>query len=345
MSAREVAGIGIDLCRALSALHAAGLLHRDVKAQNVMREVGGRIVLMDFSGSGALDPGESGPELSGTPLYMAPELLEGFPASPVTDTYSVGVLLFYLLSGYLPVAGSSLADVRRAHTRASGSTFGICDRICRTPWWRSSNGRRIRIPDRAIPLPAIWNTRSPACSAQRRRFDCPAHAVDDRRPAWSWREAGWALGILTLVVAALLGVLLFRPPVPATNPRMVRVTLGAPYNTASWPRLSPDGRLLVYGTVVDAGPVLWLRPLDTDAGRPLTGTVALESPFWSADSRQLGFFAEGKLKTIDVDSERIETLTDVGRPRGGAWNDSGVIVFSTDTGLDRIEPGGAGAST
>ena len=117
--------------------------------------------------------------------------------------------------------------------------------------------------------------------------------------------------------------------------------MAPPYNTASWPRLSPDGRLLVYGTVVDAGPAALAQTARYRCGTALTGTVALESPFWSADSRQLGFFAEGKLKTIDVDSERIETLTDVGRPRGGAWNDSGIIVFSTDTGLDRIDAGGS----
>ena len=87
-------------------------------------------------------------------------------------------------------------------------------------------------------------------------------------------------------------------------------------------------------------PVLWVRPLDTDAGRPLAGTVALESPFWSADSRLLGFFADGRLKTIDVDSERIETLTDVGRPRGGAWNDGRRHpLLDSDTGLDRIDAG------
>ncbi len=117
MSAREVVGVGVDLCRALSALQGASLLHRDIKAHNVMREVGGRIVLMDFSGAWTSEAGETPANLSGTPLYMAPELFEGRPASFASDIYSLGVLLFYLLSGRLPVEGASLAELKSAHAR------------------------------------------------------------------------------------------------------------------------------------------------------------------------------------------------------------------------------------
>ena len=115
MSAREVIGIGLDLCRALSALHAAGLLHRDIKAQNVMREVGGRIVLMDFSGVQALPPEQDTEVFSGTPLYMAPELFDGRRATASSDVYSLGVLLFFLLTGTVPVDGATASDVKRAH--------------------------------------------------------------------------------------------------------------------------------------------------------------------------------------------------------------------------------------
>ena len=103
MSAREVVGIGVDLCSALSALQGASLLHRDIKAHNVMREVGGRIVLMDFSGAWTSEAGETPANLSGTPLYMAPELFENRAPSVASDIYSLGVLLFYLLAG--PAAG------------------------------------------------------------------------------------------------------------------------------------------------------------------------------------------------------------------------------------------------
>ena len=81
--AGEATLIGLDLCRALSAVHRAGLLHRDIKAHNVMREDGGRIVLMDF-GTGldhADDSDDPAPGLAGTPLYMAPEILDGQEAS------------------------------------------------------------------------------------------------------------------------------------------------------------------------------------------------------------------------------------------------------------------------
>ncbi len=99
MSAREAAAIGLDLCQAVAAVHRAGLVHRDIKAQNVMREQGGRIVLMDFGLGQEQSPGD-GEEavVAGTPHYMAPELLEGKPAAIESDIYALGVLEYHLLS-------------------------------------------------------------------------------------------------------------------------------------------------------------------------------------------------------------------------------------------------------
>lgn len=109
---REAALIGLDLCSALAAVHASGLLHRDVKAQNVMREERGRIVLMDF-GTGEELSGTN--RLVGTPLYLAPEIFRGQRASVQSDLYSLGVLLFYLVSGKFPVVASSMEQLARAH--------------------------------------------------------------------------------------------------------------------------------------------------------------------------------------------------------------------------------------
>jgi eukaryotic-like serine/threonine-protein kinase len=103
--AREAALIGLDVARALSAVHRAGLLHRDIKAENVMREEGGRILLMDF-GLSALDQRES--NIAGTPNYMAPELFEGGQTTAGTDLYALGVLLYFLVSGEYPVRLSGL---------------------------------------------------------------------------------------------------------------------------------------------------------------------------------------------------------------------------------------------
>jgi eukaryotic-like serine/threonine-protein kinase len=112
--AREAALIGLDLCAALAAVHGAGLLHRDVKAQNVMRESGGRLVLMDF-GTGEELSGTN--RLVGTPLYLAPEIFRGQRASVQSDLYSLAVLLFYLVSGKFPVNAGSMEELARAHGR------------------------------------------------------------------------------------------------------------------------------------------------------------------------------------------------------------------------------------
>jgi eukaryotic-like serine/threonine-protein kinase len=103
-SAREATALAQDICRALAAVHGAGLVHRDIKAQNVMRESGGRLVLMDF-GAG------------GTPLYLAPEVLAGREPTVASDIYALGVLLYHLVTGRYPLAGTSLQELQAAHLR------------------------------------------------------------------------------------------------------------------------------------------------------------------------------------------------------------------------------------
>jgi hypothetical protein len=116
MGMSEGIPIGIDLCHALAAVHGAGLLHRDIKAHNVLREEGGRIVLMDFGTGRHIGTRELTDSLAGTPLYMAPELFAGARPSVAADIYSAGVLLYHLVTADYPVRGSSCADIESAHT-------------------------------------------------------------------------------------------------------------------------------------------------------------------------------------------------------------------------------------
>jgi serine/threonine-protein kinase len=113
-TAKEATRIGVDLCRAVSAVHVAGLVHRDIKAQNVMMADDGRLVLMDF-GTGLELNAASDTNAAGTPLYLAPEVLSGGAATVRSDVYSVGVVLYRLVTGSYPVHGRDLADLRRAH--------------------------------------------------------------------------------------------------------------------------------------------------------------------------------------------------------------------------------------
>lgn len=120
MSASEAAAIGQDVCRALAAVHAVNLLHRDVKAHNVMREHGGRVVLMDFGTGQVVRAGtRTDAGLAGTPVYMAPEVLNGEQSSPASDIYGVGVLLFFLVTGRYPYEGRTAGEIRRAQTEGS----------------------------------------------------------------------------------------------------------------------------------------------------------------------------------------------------------------------------------
>jgi TolB-like protein/tRNA A-37 threonylcarbamoyl transferase component Bud32/Flp pilus assembly protein TadD len=116
ISAAEAIGIGLELCRAVSAVHGTGLLHRDIKGHNVMRSEDGRIVLMDF-GTGRELEDDASSDLAGTLLYLAPEVLQGQQATVRSDIYSLGVLLYHLVTGSYPVRARTVREIRHAHQR------------------------------------------------------------------------------------------------------------------------------------------------------------------------------------------------------------------------------------
>ena len=344
MSAREVSGIGVDLCRALSALHAAGLVHRDIKAQNVMREVGGRIVLMDFSGAEGMAQ-EAKPTFSGTPAYMAPELFEGAAASAKSDVYSLGVLLFFLISGRFPVDGRGVSELRNAHARRERTRLrdvrpdagdGIVQVI-----------ERATAYDPEVRYQTAGELEGALIAAS------GAHAVivsaGNGGAAATSKGRGTRIGwVPQLLIGGLLLATIglaadrwraWRAPSPAAAP-LARFTVGEPYLSGSWPRLSPDGRFIVFGGIFEGQNRLWIRPIDATTSLPLKNTTATETPFWSPDSRFLGFFEEGKLRKVSLAGEVSDIVSEAPHPRGGDWNESGTILFAREGGIYRVSADG-----
>src|SRR5262249_41674656 len=154
------------------------------------------------------------------------------------------------------------------------------------------------------------------------------HAVRDGR---RWSDWVWVIGALVtgMLAIALVMALRIRSAVALVDaPEMRFEVVTPPTPDQRSLALSPDGRRLVFVAAGDGPPRLWLRSLDAVGARPISGTENAAFPFWSPDSRSIGFFADGKLKRLDVDGGSPQTLTTVRNGRGGAWNHDGVILFA-----------------
>ena len=185
----ETVDIGVRLCGALSAVHTAGLLHRDIKASNVMIADDGRIVLMDFGAGRELESADEHPKHApGSPLYLAPEVLKGQNATVRSDVYSLGVLLYRAFTRSYPVRARSLADLRVAHDqRHADESFTV----------------RIERPD--IP-PRLAEVIDRAIDSQpERRFES-AEAMG--RALDSIKSPGGRRSVLRAIVPAIIGVAL-----------------------------------------------------------------------------------------------------------------------------------------
>jgi eukaryotic-like serine/threonine-protein kinase len=326
-SAREAALVGLDVVEALAAVHGAGLLHRDIKAQNVMRDRNGRIVLMDFSTGRErrLSDEIEVSDLAGTPLYMAPELFAGGSASVQSDIYSVGVLLFRLVTLKTPISAKSLQEVRAAH--ASGHVRRLRDERSDLP------AGFVQIVERALAKePADRFESAGELEAALTGF---LAAKPRPSPVPGWRDAPrWMLVAVGVLAAALAGSLAFiavrglRSPVadPRPMPLVMYPPPGGEFDAVA---ISPDGTRLAF----ESRGRLWVRPLHVLQATEVLGTSGGRDPFWSPDGRDLAFFKAEQLWSVPASAgSQPRVLGDAPRHSGGSWGADNTIVFAINEG-------------
>ena len=321
------------------------MIHRDLKPGNIMLTKSGAKVL-DFglakqaqannASASVLTAMTAGKPLTvegtivGTYQYMAPEQIEGSEADTRSDIFALGCVLYEMATGKRAFAGKTQASVIASIlatdpaplSRVAPMTPPALERLIRSCMAKEREDRIQSAHDVKLQLEWIAEAGSQA--------GVPAPVVARRRIS---QKLAWIIAAVAAVVAIAFAIgFVLRAPVPA---KPLRVSILPPDQHNFDPlsiTLSPDGTKLAFvATASGASPQLWVRPLDSTAAQPLAGTDDAAFPFWSPDSRSLGFFADGKLKVIDASGGAVQTLADAPQARGGAWGADGTILYTPDS--------------
>jgi serine/threonine protein kinase/Tol biopolymer transport system component len=347
---------GTQIADALDKAHRSGIIHRDLKPSNIMLTPTGA-KLLDFGLAKSAAPVVSEATLSaaatqttpvteqgsivGTFQYMSPEQVEGTEVDARSDIFSFGAVLYEMLLGQRAFPGKSQWSVASAILEKEPVAISTIKPM--TPPALDHAIRRCLAKDRE----ERWQTARDLCRELKwvSAGDSQAGATDHLSIRRKLSQViSWGLAAICLLCAiGLFAVLVFRTP-PMVQP--MRASLLPPPNSSFLPNnfaVSPDGRQLAFVALgSDGKTALWVRALSAFGAQQLNGTEGASFPFWSPDSHQIGFFADARLKTVDVASDAVQVLCDALFAWGGTWNRDGTIVFgpSLRGPLYRVPAGG-----
>jgi Tol biopolymer transport system component len=349
----QVLRYGIEIADALDKAHRQGIVHRDLKPGNIMLTKTG-VKLLDFglakplasagaravSGASVMateaqasQPLTERGTILGTFQYMSPEQLEGGEADARSDIFAFGAVLYEMATGrkaftgksQASLIGSILRDDPTAISEIAPMVSPALNRVIKTCLAKDPEQRFQTAHDIKLQLEWIAEGGSQA--------GLPAPVIARRK---NREKLAWAVAAVAALAAAGLGFGFWkRAPKP---PRVVRFEIAIPpgISAIDAPKISPDGKTLAFNATDSAGKTqIWIRPLNALASQPLAGTEGTRRPFWSPDSRYLGFVADGKLKKIDVTGGPPTKICDAPTGVDGSWSPEGVILLD-GTGPDPI---------
>ncbi|HKY45094.1 MAG TPA: protein kinase [Pyrinomonadaceae bacterium] len=356
LAQRRAIDYALQIANGLAAAHEKGMVHRDLKPENIFVTNDGRVKILDFGlakltqmdGNQAqtdiptrrvdTDPGV----VMGTVGYMSPEQLKGRAVDQRSDIFSFGAILYEMLSGRRAFHRESTAETMSAILREDPPDLSetnerispALERIVNHCLEKTPEGRFHSASDLAFALEALSDS---SVSKETATVHPPA-SPHSRMSQW----LPWSVAAIALLLAAVALIWPYMRSAPkAETTGSLRFGINVPENAfiLGPPVVSPDGRHVVYRlNTEDNKELLWLRALGSFEARPLEGTEGALQPFWSPDSRSIAFFANTKLKKIDLSGGGPQTVCDAPSNVSGAWGRDGTIIFSRGvaSGLYRI---------
>jgi serine/threonine-protein kinase len=355
LSLKEALDIGRQIADGLEAAHEKRVIHRDIKPANVMVDAKGRATIMDFGLARLTEASRltKADQTMGTVAYMSPEQAQGAEVDNRSDIWALGVVLYEMVAGVRPFKGEydqallyevvheepePLTSIRTGVPMELEVFVRKC--LAKDPADRYGNAGETA-KDLRMLADKLKSGRSTILRTEKPRGDTPTTTVARQAGTpprtWLWPSVAAVLA----VIAAAWAIFTLRPE-PATAPVRFSIPLPEGQELKSAPAISKDGRIIAFAAERGAESQLYLRHLDSFETRTVAGSAGAEQPFFSPNGKWVGFFAQGRLKKVEVSGGTPIDVTEASLSFGGTWAPDDTIIYaaSLGSGLLRVPAGG-----